>query len=307
MAGLGALKVQGDVDTGVISYTATPRVNEIVSQYIRRAARNAAMVKLQIAVVDLRLNRDLESGFDWNKFSIDTSHPNVGVGSIHDTDLGVVNLVGGLSGSGASFVAYGSNFNLGLALKALSSYGQARTDQDLVLSTLSGSAVNIKSGNKIPYVDNIGTTSNDRSSMQSVETATVDSGLTVNVLPYFDVDAEMVTTKIDVDLSSLVAFRELSAGEGLGSISQPEMQETKFSNITRLSPGETAVLGGIAYDQVDENYTSIAGMENTKTGSKAIKTNRHAMFIMIRPTVVTYDGRKVNDQDVSLAVPADEK
>lgn len=303
MGGIGATDVQGDVDTGVITYIADPRTNEFISQYLQRAARNAAMVKLQVAVIDVRLNKDQANGFDWSELSLRTLTGDEPAVALFNTGVGQLGLVGNLSGSGASWLVTGKNFSLSGALRALSRYGTARTDQDIVLSTLSGSSVKIYSGTSIPYVDNIGTVSNDRNSLQSVQTASFQSGLTVDVLPYFDIDAGMVTTQIEVDLSSLVAFRELNAGDGLGTISQPEIQETNFANITRLSPGETAILGGISYDQVDENYTSLSGLEKRRAGSKSVSTSRHALFIMIRPTVVTFSGRRLDAPVLQMIDP----
>lgn len=66
---LGAKNVKTDIDSGIVAYDAAAGINEDVDLYLERMARNASMVTLQVAVIDLRLNRDLGSGFDWNEFS----------------------------------------------------------------------------------------------------------------------------------------------------------------------------------------------------------------------------------------------
>ena len=180
-------------------------------------------------------------------------------------------------------------FSLTAALKALSTYGNARTEQNVVLGTLSGQPVKISSGNDIPYVKSIGAATTSGGATQgSSQTETIKSGLKIEVTPNFDASDGTVITQVKVDMSTLVGFRELSAGQNLGSLSQPEMQNLGFENVGRLSAGETIIVGGITYDQLSNNYTNFPGMEKLNTGSKAEKVNRNAIYIVVRPTVVIF-------------------
>lgn len=69
MGGLGATNIKADIDSGLVTYDATSTVSRDVDLYLQRMAANASMVALQIAVIDVRLNRDAGHGFDWNEFS----------------------------------------------------------------------------------------------------------------------------------------------------------------------------------------------------------------------------------------------
>lgn len=193
----------------------------------------------------------------------------------------------GTEGFGYKFA--NNAFSMTAALKALSTYGNARTEQNVVLGTLSGVPVKISSGNDIPYIKSIGSaTAAGGATSGTSQTDVIKSGLSLDLVPNFDAADGTVTTSIKVDMSTLVAFRELSAGQNLGTLSQPEMQKLGFENVGRINAGETIIVGGITYDQVSNNYTNFPGMEEAPTGSKAQKVNRNAIYIVVRPTVVIF-------------------
>ena len=193
----------------------------------------------------------------------------------------------GASGFGAQF---GNNaFSLTAAIQALSTYGDARTEQNVILGTLSGQVVKINSGDDIPYVKSIGAaTASGGATTGSSQTDTIKSGLKLELTPNFNATDGTVVTTVKVDMSTLVGFRELSAGINLGTMSEPQMKNLGFENVGRLSAGETLVMGGITYDQISNDYTNFPGLEKLPLGSKTAKTTRTAMYIVVRPTVVVF-------------------
>lgn len=67
---LGATNVVKSIRGGKILYAASPAVqDELIGPFLKRMARNLAVVNLQIAVVSLALNDSSTVGFDWNSFS----------------------------------------------------------------------------------------------------------------------------------------------------------------------------------------------------------------------------------------------
>lgn len=217
----------------------------------------------------------------------------------------VLGSVASLSGGGFGLKFDDAKFSLVAAIKLLSKYGKAQTNQDVLISTLSGSPVKISSGSQIPYVSGVGAVAAVGGAVAgSVNTSTVNSGLKIDIVPRYDASEHLVVTNVKAKLSSLVRFRELSAGNAVGTISQPEIQELEFENISRMRPGEIIMLGGIAYDQVSENYTSLAGMEKSKVGSETLTTNRHAIFIVIRPSVTIF-GQDATERDSFTHVSVD--
>lgn len=311
---MGATDVRTDVLSGQVYFVAKPNVADYIEEYLTAIAKNSAMVTLQVAVLTVGMNRDVNLGFDWAKLAAQrgTGPMRADVGSILKSSTNVVASTPGsaanpsdttsavqqvLTGSMLSFSGsdgfgykFANNaFSMTAALKALSLYGNARTEQNVVLGTLSGLPVKITSGNDIPYVKSVGAaTAAGGGTSGTSQTDIIKSGLTLNLTPNFDATDGTVTTSIKVDMSTLVAFRELSAGQSLGTLSQPEMQKLEFENVGRLNAGETIIVGGITYDQVSNNYTNFPGMESKATGSKTEKVNRNAIYIVVRPTVVIF-------------------
>ncbi|WP_087863551.1 type II secretion system protein GspD [Comamonas thiooxydans] len=242
-----------------------------------------------------KTNTSSKSGSNSTSGSTDTSgstgSSNTSTGStsteLADHVLGTLLSFTGGSGAGIQF---GTNaFSLSAAVKALSTYGNARTEQNVILETLSGVPVELSSGNDIPYVKSIGSSTTSGGSVSgNSQTEIIKSGLLVDVTPRFDAADGTVSNEVKVELSSLVGFRELSAGVNLGTLSQPEMQNLKFKNVARILAGETVVLGGVTYDQINNNYNNLPGWETLPTGSKAEKVNRNAIYILIRPTVTIF-------------------
>jgi type II secretory pathway component GspD/PulD (secretin) len=193
----------------------------------------------------------------------------------------------GSEGFGAKFA--NNAFSLNAALKALSTYGNARTEQNVIMSTISGLTVKINSGDDIPYTKSVGSaTASGGATTGSAQTDIIKSGLELEVTPHFDSSDGTLTSQVKVKMSTLVAFKELSAGLNLGTMSQPQMKNLGFENFGRLNAGETFVVGGITYDQLSNNYTNFPGMEKMALGSKAQKVERNAIYIVVRPTVVIY-------------------
>ena len=213
-----------------------------------------------------------------------------GTGTVGDTVKQLVTgslLSYGADGFGLKFA--NNAFSLTSAVKALSTYGNARTEQNVLLGTVSGLAVKINSGDDIPYTKSVGSaTASGGATTGSAQTDIIKSGLKLEVTPNFDAQDGTVFTQVKVDMSSLVAMKELSAGLNLGTMSQPQMKRLEFENFGRLSAGDTVVMGGISYDTLSDNYTNFPGMEKLPTGSKAQTIKRSAIYIVVRPSVVIF-------------------
>ncbi len=197
------------------------------------------------------------------------------------------------------------------AIAFLSTFGNTNVTQNVELRTLSGRQVKIRSGDEIPYVKGIGigtlgsagtaaangTTggSSNSNTLGTAQTETVKTGLTVEMVPRFDSDAELVTTDLKMELKSLVEFVKLDAGNQLGSLTQPRTQDQELSNIVRMRAGQTAVIGGIQYDQeqFDGNEPTFLRdkmrARSQSAGYRAQNVTRNALFIILQPTVTTYE------------------
>lgn len=325
---LGAEDVVASLNSASVSMRLPQgRMNQ-VKRYLDKVVGNASTVALQVAVVTVGLNKQRTTGLDWSrlqaslgkvaKAGLDLGTEGVGGiaggggGSAGDggaaassgSDSG-----GGSGGSGSSGTASGAtgvggvlkNSTLGLIAKdkdfsmqalfsLLSTYGKTQTTQNLILRTLSGGEVKIRSGSTVPYISGVSVNSNSNSGnlLGGTETETVETGLTLNIDPYYSARAGLVTMGIDLKLKTIVGFLKLDAGNQVGSLSRPEVQEQSLETVARAGTGDTVVLGGIIYNHLSDERNTLAGLEDVPIGHKDAQMKRNALFIIIRPTVITY-------------------
>ena len=195
-----------------------------------------------------------------------------------------------LSGGALNGLVFGNRFNFSGMFNFLQTYGDAETKQNVLLKTVSGSEVEFKSLTQIPYVKEIGVTTstsmNNNTALGSTQTEKADDGIEVKLTPTYDAAANTVSVKLNLAIKAVVAFNELSAGNQLGKLTQPTTAERSFTDILRMRPGQTVVVGGLSYDSVSNNYGSPLFLQGTKAESQSLKLDRQSMFIVVRASVV---------------------
>ena len=198
-------------------------------------------------------------------------------------------------------------FTVAGAIDWLSTFGNTNVTQNVELRTLSGKQVKFRSGQEIPYVKGVGVSNTGSyaannstagglgGSLGSTQTDKVKTGLTVELTPRFDSDAELITCEVKMELKSVLEFVQLSAGNQIGTLTQPRTQEQEINDIVRLRAGQTAVIGGLQYDQeqYDGNEPTALRESLTASGSsfgrRAQDVQRNALFIIMRPVVTLYE------------------
>ena len=198
------------------------------------------------------------------------------------------------------------------AIDWLSTFGNTNVTQHVDLRTLSGKPVKFRSGQEIPYVKGVGVSSNGSTNsgntsaggnnlLGSTQTDKVKTGLTVEIKPRYDSDAELVISDLKMELKSVLEFVQLSAGNQIGTLTQPRTQEQELNDVVRLKAGQTAILGGLQYDQeqFDGNEPTFARdalkRMSSSIGRRAQDVSRNALFIIMRPVITVYepDGEEV--------------
>lgn len=200
-----------------------------------------------------------------------------------------------VSGTGLEGLIFGSRFSFSGMFNYLQTYGDAETKQNVILKTVAGNPVEFKSLTQIPYVSEIGVTSNSgyyngsngsNSSLGSSQTDKADDGIEVKMTPTYDAAANTVTVDLALSIKAVVAFNELSAGNQIGKMTQPTTAERSFTDILRMRPGQTVVVGGLTYDSISNNNGSPLFLQGTSLESQSLKLDRQSMFIVVRSSVV---------------------
>lgn len=192
------------------------------------------------------------------------------------------------------------------AINFLSNFGNTKVDQNVQMKTLSGTEVKLRSGQQVPYVRGVqlsgagygnGYNNSYGGGLGSSLTDKVDTGLTMEVTPYYDADAEVVTMEVGVKLKEILAFVDLNAGNQIGTFTQPLTQDQELTNLVRIQAGRTVVIGGLQKDS--ESYTGVepTALRNATAtraagsgvfGSRSQTVKRDALFIILRPAVTVF-------------------
>jgi type II secretory pathway component GspD/PulD (secretin) len=307
-----------------------------VKTYLERYTANAAVVTLQVAVVNVTLNQSSKQGVDWENLKISAaplgglnnlkswqSATNASTTSGTTTTTSTTGSGTGTTGSGSgtgtgttgtgtttttttsvglpaaaalswagnvlSGALFTQNFSFQGLFNYLQTYGTAETKQNVLLTTVAGNKVELKSLTQIPYVSGVGVTTtgnNTGTTTGSTNTAKADDGLTVELTPSYDAAANSVTIDLSLSIKAVVAFTELSAGNQIGKLTQPTTAERSFTDVLRLRPGQTMVVGGLTYDNVSDNKGSPVFLSGSKYESQALTVSRQSMFIVVRPTIL---------------------
>lgn len=315
---LGAQDINTSIVGGTIMYRSTYLAKQKIDKYLTRFSKNASVIGLQVAVLTVQLDKNSQKGFDWSQLqasigtaalkAADTATPAI-LGSGADAaaaatateaaapsgyNLSDLQTLGQFSGSAATLRALNGTFDITAVINYLSTYGQTRTNQSVSMKTLSGKEVTLKSVQTIPYVSGVNNTTTGSSVggvggvSSGTETDEIEVGLTLNMTPYYDSDNGIVSVEVELELSSLIAFLELSAGDQIGKLTQPQTQEQNFTNFMKLKAGETSIIGGVTYESITDNRNSISYIETSDIASQNKKTSKNAVFIILRPTVTMF-------------------
>lgn len=304
---LGATDTVLSLHGGQLFYDAPAEIqDERIQPYLNRIADNMSMIALQVAVVSISADNDQRDGFDWNAFNVtfDTRDESTLGGSEQSITENVISTVATSSGlslfRSAAVRAFGMNGFIGVtsAINFLNQFGNTRTDQNVELRTLAGQSVRIRSGQEVPYIRNVVSNATDSTTSSGTEADTVSTGLTLDFLPYFDGASETVTVELNLTMSSILRFAELSAGNQIGTLTQPVTQDQELEDIVRLKAGETVIIGGLQYDSINDNELAPFGIR--EVGSLSRKVTRNTLFVILRPVVTIY----VPDTAVAEVAPA---
>lgn len=291
-------------EAGMVSVSVKPSTYRRIRAYLERMSQNAAILSINAGVVTLDLNREVKSGVDWESL-------NVSLGKNLDSEFiqsdptlpPIAQTDGKIGGTGLNFSVTRGPFKLNALVDFLSKYGNTETRQDLILKSVSGGKVEIKSLVQVPYVKSVsnngvvsntngtngtnGTTNNGTTA--TVETAQADDGIEMKVSPNYDAAAGAVALDITLSLKAVLGYNKLSAGNQVGELTQPTTAERKFESSIRMRPGETVVLGGVTYEQlVDRQGRPLFIPDTSQLVRSDVSARKQSIFVVLRPTVTTF-------------------
>lgn len=308
---LGATGSSYSLSGGFMIYRSTNESQRTIQEYLDNYYKNFAVIKLQAAIITVNLENERNSGFDWSSFQAVLGNANL-LSLSGDAGGTIGAIIGdptsqpttpterptgraiGMNSSTLKGAYLRGNKDIQAAFNLLNTYGATNATQSIFLETISGKELKLVSGKEVPYSSGInsnivgnGNTGNV-SSLSGFQSQKEEEGLTVTFKPYFNYNKSTVTLSIDLELKSIVGFVELNAGNSNGTVEQPITQKQEFNSVVEIRPGEAHLIGGITFELDSDNRNNLNFLNMFPTASKKRKSNKNALFILLRPTVSIY-------------------
>lgn len=191
---------------------------------------------------------------------------------------------GALSGNGVATLSRGTSSISFKALASDSSVVDYRIGSTIAQSGVISPIILTRAQN---YVSKATTTSVDGVSSTAIETATVDTGISIHALPRLvgRNKIQLSLTLLQNDLTNLESFQS-----GTSTVQLPTIDQRAIQNDTVLAPGETLVLSGYEQESASRSNTGTGratffGLGGSVKGSK----RKIKMVVMVRPAIIALD------------------
>jgi len=133
---------------------------------------------------------------------------------------------------------------------------------------------------------------------------TVPVGFVMNVTPFITAEDEVILN-IRPTITKILRFvpdpnPALAAADVVSLI--PEIQVREMESVLRVASGNTAVIGGLMQDSVDQNDSGLPGLHDAKGfgllfGTKTRSYDKTELVIFLRPRVLDNASLDTNLQD----------
>jgi len=200
---------------------------------------------------------------------------------IGTTDAAITGIAGVLSGNGVATLSRGAKALNFKALAKDSSVVDYRIGSTIAQSGVISPIILTRAQN---YVAKSTTTTADGVSSTSIETATVDTGISIHALPRLigKNKIQLSLTLLQNDLTSLDSFES-----GTSTVQLPTIDQRAIQNDTVLAPGETLILSGYEQESSSRSNSGAGragffGLGGTAKGSK----RKIKMVVLVRPALI---------------------
>lgn len=197
------------------------------------------------------------------------------------TTAGLLGAGGALSGNGVLTLSRGNSYVNFKALAKDAAVVDYRLGSTIAQSGVVSPIVLTRSTN---YVAKTTTTISDAGNSTAVETATIDTGISIHALPRL-IDRRQIQlslTLLQNDLTRLDSFTS-----GTSTVQLPVVDQRALQNDSVLSPGETLILSGYEQEvssrsQTGAGFAKFIGLGGENNG--AVRKIR--MVVFVRPTLI---------------------
>ena len=270
--------------TGLVSVTAPPSVHRKVDAYISRANRifdSRILIDIVAAFIDVAGLDDYGISFELLR---NASHGNsaITLGRPHlSTEGGFASfrVTNGASGRAGQYP--GSQ----LLLHALSRSNRLVDYRTASAITRHGSPVPIRMARKQDIVRSVEIIATETSRTTSIESETLDTGLSLSAYPRI-LNQDRVHLTLALVASDLVNLTSFTTG-GDSSVQLATVDERRLTHDLVLLPGETLLLAGYEQEQAKVERTGVGSPNFPLLGGGGIgKTARTRLFLIVSARIL---------------------
>ncbi len=278
-------------ESGMIMVRATAKQQQQIQNFIGQVLNNSKrQVMIEATIAEIKLSDRYQAGVDWTLIS---NNPLDGTNIL--TDLRAGNL-GQSPFSSFSLSDINDGDQVNVTLRALEQFGDVKVLSSPKVMAINNQPAILKVVDNIVYFEmEVDTSVSETQSLTTFETEikTVPVGFVMSVTPYIN-EHEVVTLNIRPTISRVIdsvvdpnpAFKEADV------ISQvPVIQVREIESILSINSGDTAVIGGLMQDTVNDNKSGIPILSTLPIIGSLFRyeddvREKSELVIFIRPVVI---------------------
>jgi general secretion pathway protein D len=303
----GGTDVIGNRESGVLYVRANSRQHERVREFLDSVLANVRrQVLIEATVAEVQLNNEYQRGIDWQRLR--TGAATTGTAGFGTGQSGVeFNQISSGTPAGITtqaFVLGGAlvSQNLNVAIRLLESFGNVRVLSSPKISVLNNQTALLRVTRDIVYFtvtpsQQTGAAAGGGTVVLPATFTTAPvvaaEGFVMSVLPQIN-DAEGIMLNVRPTIRRRVtsAFDPNPALAAAGTVNEIPVFETReFDSMLRIQSGQTAVLGGLMQDSVENVEDTIPGLNRIPFfgwlfAQERKVTRKTELVIVLRATVI---------------------
>ena len=277
-------------ESGLISAYATQKSQQQIAQYLAQLTeRTNRQVLIEATVVEVELNDEYQAGIDWSVLDqSDNTSSNVARSVVGNTSSVDSNI-------NIDLMRFNWDFDLGI--RFLERFGDAKVLSSPKIMAMNNQTALLKVVKNEVYFTlevNREAATSTSAGVTTFETNlhSVPVGFMMHVTPFINQDN--VTLNVRPTLTSIVGTKsdpnpELAAANVESLI--PVIREREMDSVLRLLDQQTAVIGGLIQDSVDDVESGVPGLRDLPFVGPAFDyqeqvQRKSELIIFIRPTIV---------------------
>ncbi|MCK9389579.1 MAG: pilus (MSHA type) biogenesis protein MshL [Sulfuritalea sp.] len=288
-----AVSVFANSETGVLIVRATGRQHDKVQEFIDKVMTTAKrQVLIEATIVEVRLSDNYKQGINWSALRLGAKGfefrqaGTAGLPSANTLNIFTVDFANPASALG----------NLAAQISLLESFGTVKVLSSPKLSVMNNQTATLKvADNKIYFTVKADTTTSNGIATTTFTTTPneVSVGFLMNVTPQIS-DAEAVTINIRPTITRILSYvndpnPSLATAGVVNRV--PEIQTREMESILKIDSGQTAVMGGLMQDDMNNLTDAVPGLGDIPGIGNFFRhrndtSTKTELVIFLKPTII---------------------